>query len=68
MGPSQKFILEQRLKKCLFVADEGETEPLLKISNLFDEVNLLLGQAMKYMLKGNATTFQEAENMLFGPN
>ena len=45
MSPSHKCELHWRLKKS-YVADEGETNPLFEISKLFDQVILLLGQAM----------------------
>ena len=45
MSHSHKYGLHWRLKKS-YVADEGETNPLFEMSKLFDQVILLLGQAM----------------------
>ena len=86
-GPITKISAAMEDEKKSYVADEGNT--LFKMSKLFNQAILHLGQAMnscsyirhfnvlmpfigdtkrvESMLKGNATTFLEAENMLFGP-
>ena len=46
MGLSKKFGLQRRLKKESYLPEEGETNPLLEMSKLFDQVVLLLGHAM----------------------
>ena len=45
-GPLTKIYTEMEAEKISYVADEGDTNPLFEISKLFDQVILLLGQAM----------------------
>ena len=45
-GPLTKIRTTIEAKKESYVADEGENNPLFEMSKLFDQVILLLGQAM----------------------
>ena len=45
-GPLTKIWTAMEAEKESYIADEGETNPLFEMSKLFDQVILLLGQAM----------------------
>ena len=46
MGTSQKMWTAMEAEKESYVADEGEINPLFEMSKLFDQIILLLRQAM----------------------
>ena len=59
-GPFIKTWTAMEAEKESYVADEGETNPLFEMSKLFDQVILLLGQAMNlcsYIRRFNVLMF-----------
>ena len=45
-GPLTKISTEMEAEKEFYLAEEVETNPLFEMSKLFDQIILLLGQAM----------------------